>query len=83
MPITRKQIPVDSFPGYPSLKRRALTERGYATLLEVNATSDGYLIGMAKFDSGEVHSVFLGEKRVSHANRREWALECKPEEEKT
>ena len=53
----------DSFPGYPHLKRVTMTPRGRAELLEVSVTSDGYLVGMARFGEGEesfVHSVFLG-----------------------
>lgn len=55
----------DHFPGYPNLKRTAMTDRGLATLIEVNKTSDGFLIGLATFEDDEgnvydTHSVFLG-----------------------
>lgn len=53
----------DSFPGYPHLRRVADTPRGRAELLEVNRTSDGFLVGMARFGEGNeayIHSVFLG-----------------------
>ena len=53
----------DSFPGFPHLRRTAVTDRGLATLLEVSRTSDNFLIGLAAFESGEIHSVFLGEAR--------------------
>lgn len=57
--------PRDHFPGYPNLKRQAMTSRGFSTLIEVNVTSDGFLTGFATFEDedGEVydtHSVFLG-----------------------
>lgn len=60
----------DSFPGYPHLRRVTDTPRGRATLLEVNRTSDGFLIGMARFGEGDeayIHSVFLG--RAPEARR--------------
>lgn len=59
----QKQGERDSFPGYPHLKRVAQTDRGRAELLEVNRTSDNFLIGLAEFEDGEIHSVFLGEAR--------------------
>lgn len=53
-----------SFPGYPNLKRVTHSDRyGRMELLEVQRTSDGFLIGMAKIGTGEaayLHSVFLG-----------------------
>jgi hypothetical protein len=57
---------LDHFPGYPRLKRQAMTDRGLATLHEVNRTSDGFLVGLATFEDEEgnvidTHSVFLGE----------------------
>lgn len=53
------------FPGYPDLKRIAMNSRTgeRMELLEVNRTSDGYLIGYARFGEGEhayEHSVFIG-----------------------
>ena len=48
---------------YPGLCRQARTSRGLCTLLEVNETSDGFLIGWARFEqNGDTfeHSVFLG-----------------------
>jgi len=59
----QKNVKRDSFPGYPHLKRVTMTDRGRAELLEVTPTSDGFLIGTARFGEGEesfVHSVFLG-----------------------
>jgi hypothetical protein len=55
----------DSFPGYPHLKRVAQSAQyGRMELLDVNATSDGFLIGTARIGTGRaayIHSVFLGE----------------------
>lgn len=48
---------------YPNLRRQSQTSRGLATLLSVSETSDGFLIGWARFEQdGETHehSVFLG-----------------------
>ena len=54
----------DHFPGYPSLRKVAYSDRyGRTELLEVNETSDGFLIGQALIGEGEnrlFHSVFLG-----------------------
>ena len=54
----------DHFPGYPRLRRVAYSDRyGRMELLEVNKTSDGFLIGWALLGEGEnqcSHSVFLG-----------------------
>ena len=55
--------PYDAFPGFPHLKRQAMTDRGPAELLEVNRTSDGFLIGVAWFEGEDglyLHEVFLG-----------------------
>lgn len=49
---------------YPHLRRQSQTSRGLCTLLEVTETSDGFLMGWARFDdpdgSSYEHSVFLG-----------------------
>ena len=54
----------DHFPGYPNLKHVIQSDRyGRMELIEVNRTSDGYLIGTAKIGEGDevyMHSVFLG-----------------------
>ena len=52
----------DSFPGYPHLKRRAYVPRyGWLTLVDVQRTSDGFLIGTARTDDGElVSNLFIG-----------------------
>lgn len=54
----------NSFPGYPHLKRVCQSPQyGRMELLEVNPTSDGFLIGWAKIGKGKdayMHSVFLG-----------------------
>lgn len=56
--------PSNSFPGYPHLKRVAYNEHyGRMELLEVQRTSDGFLIGMALIGEGKeqyMHSVLLG-----------------------
>ena len=66
-PRRRKAKQPDHFPGYPHLKRVAYNDRyGRMELIEVNRTSDGYLVGMAKIGEGEdayLHSVFLGAAR--------------------
>ena len=59
------EAPRDHFPGFPNLKRQAMTDRGLCTLQSVSPTSDGFLMGFATFEdeNGEVydtHSVFLG-----------------------
>lgn len=59
----------DHYPGYPSLRRVAMTDRGLATIQSVTETSDGFLTGYAEFrdpDTGELldfHSVFFGYTR--------------------
>lgn len=54
----------NSFPGYPHLKRVCHSDQyGRMELIEVNRTSDGFLVGMAKIGAGGdayLHSVFLG-----------------------
>lgn len=48
---------------YPNLRRHAETSRGPTELIEVNETSDGFLIGTAKIGEGNDayhHSIFLG-----------------------
>ena len=54
----------DHFPGYPSLRRVIHSDRyGRIELLEVNETSDGFLLGQALIGEGDdqyAHSVFLG-----------------------
>ena len=54
------------FPGYPHLKKVVHDERyGRMELIEVNETSDGFLMGYAKIGTGKnayCHSVFLGRK---------------------
>lgn len=54
----------NSFPGYPHLKRVVHNERyGRMELLEVNKTSDGFLVGYARIGTGSNsygHEVFLG-----------------------
>ncbi len=49
---------------YPRLRRQCQTQfRGLCTLLEVNETSDGFLMGWARFEHGPdvfEHSIFLG-----------------------
>lgn len=59
----------NSFPGYPHLKAGWVhTDRyGEVKLVEVNRTSDGFLIGCAKTRAGElVSNLFLG-RAPSHA----------------
>ena len=56
----------DHFPGYPHLRRFSTSERyGDMELLSVDRTSDGFLVGFARFNVGTeneyCHSVFLGE----------------------
>jgi len=56
----------NSFPGYPHVKAGWVrTDRyGEVKLVEVNETSDGYLIGTAKTRSGElVFNLFIGKAR--------------------
>lgn len=57
----------DSFPGYPHLMRVCNSRKyGRMELLEVNRTSDGFLIGLAKIGEGDeayFHSVFLGKDK--------------------
>ena len=56
----------DHFPGYPTLRRVAHSGRyGRMELIEVNKTSDGFLIGQAMIGPENspdryLHSVFLG-----------------------
>lgn len=54
----------DHFPGWPNLKRVTHSDcYGRMELLEVNRTSDGYLLGMARIGEGEdsyIHSIFIG-----------------------
>ncbi len=48
---------------YPHLRRIVHSDRGRIELLEVNETSDGFLMGMAKIGEGEDayhHSIFIG-----------------------
>lgn len=51
---------------YPTLLKHVdnCTGRGPATLLSVNETSDGFLLGYAHFEDGNYeHSIFLGEAK--------------------
>lgn len=52
------------FPEYPRLRKIAHSERyGRMELIEVNETSDGFLMGHAMIGTGDsayCHSVFLG-----------------------
>lgn len=60
----RKPVARDHFPGYPHLKRVCESPRyGRMELIEVSRTSDGFLVGMARFEDGSMHSVFLGAAR--------------------
>lgn len=62
--MTARKAKKDSFPGYPHLKRVCHSDRyGRMELIEVNKTSDGFLMGWAKIGTGKdayMHSVFLG-----------------------
>lgn len=53
----------NSFPGYPNIKAGWVPTSRYGDvkLVEINKTSDGYLIGTGKTRSGEmVFNLFLG-----------------------
>jgi hypothetical protein len=62
--MVRSSSPSNSFPGYPHLKRVIHHPHyGRMELLEVQRTSDGYLLGTAVIGEGDeayIHRVFLG-----------------------
>jgi hypothetical protein len=61
--LLEKTMKRNSFPGYPNVKAGWVhTDRyGDVKLVELNKTSDGFLIGTAKTRSGEIVSnLFIG-----------------------
>ena len=65
--MVRSSSSTNSFPGYPHLKRVIdHPVYGRMELLDVQRTSDGYLVGTARIGEGDqayIHSVFLGRAR--------------------
>jgi len=64
-PDTAASAVRNTFPGFPHLNRVAYDDRyGGIELIEVNRTSDGFLIGMALItpddEASNLHHVFLG-----------------------